>query len=78
MASLLFNHNTIAISSLVGVVVGVMGDVFPELRQYEPRIQEIIAEEEASFGRTLVKVILVFLICFHSCGSVPLILSATL
>ncbi|KAG6469740.1 hypothetical protein ZIOFF_070671 [Zingiber officinale] len=38
-----------------GVVVGVMGDVFPELRQYECKIQEIIAEEEASFGRTLVK-----------------------
>ncbi|XP_074591798.1 alanine--tRNA ligase-like isoform X1 [Curcuma longa] len=42
-------------SGLVGVVVGVMGDVFPELRQYESKIQEIIAEEEASFGRTLVK-----------------------
>ncbi|WOK95046.1 alanine--tRNA ligase [Canna indica] len=42
-------------SGLVGVVVKVMGDVFPELKQYESKIQEIIAEEEASFGKTLVK-----------------------
>ncbi|KAG6520122.1 hypothetical protein ZIOFF_017154 [Zingiber officinale] len=43
------------ISSLVGIVAKVMGDVFPELKQYQSKIQEIIAEEEASFGRTLVK-----------------------
>ncbi|XP_074557146.1 alanine--tRNA ligase-like isoform X2 [Curcuma longa] len=42
-------------SGLVGTVVKVMGDVFPELKQYQSKIQEIIAEEEASFGRTLVK-----------------------
>ncbi|WOL19049.1 alanine--tRNA ligase [Canna indica] len=42
-------------SGLVGIVVKVMGDVFPELKQYKFKIQEIIAEEEASFGRTLVK-----------------------
>ncbi|XP_017696248.2 alanine--tRNA ligase-like [Phoenix dactylifera] len=42
-------------SGLVGVVVKVMGDVFPELKQYETKIKEIIAEEEASFGRTLAK-----------------------
>lgn len=41
---------------LVGVVVEVMGDVFPELKQHEKKIRDIIAEEEASFGRTLVKV----------------------
>ncbi|RRT82206.1 hypothetical protein B296_00015947 [Ensete ventricosum] len=43
------------ISSLVGVVTKVMGDVFPELKQYESKIQEILADEEASFGRTLLK-----------------------
>ncbi|PKA55615.1 Alanine--tRNA ligase [Apostasia shenzhenica] len=42
-------------SSLVGIVVNVMGDVFPELKQHEAKIREIISEEEASFGRTLVK-----------------------
>ncbi|KAG7018049.1 Alanine--tRNA ligase, partial [Cucurbita argyrosperma subsp. argyrosperma] len=36
-------------------VVKVMGDVFPELKQHEVRIREIIAEEEASFGKTLLK-----------------------
>ena len=36
----------------------VMGDVFPELKQHEVRIREIIAEEEASFGKTLLKVLL--------------------
>jgi alanyl-tRNA synthetase len=35
-----------------------MGDVFPELKQHEVRIREIIAEEEASFGKTLLKVLL--------------------
>ncbi|KAG6520179.1 hypothetical protein ZIOFF_017217 [Zingiber officinale] len=38
------------------IVAKVMGDVFPELKQYQSKIQEIIAEEEASFGRTIVKV----------------------
>lgn len=33
-----------------------MGDVFPELKQNEMRIRDIIAEEEASFGKTLLKV----------------------
>lgn len=33
-----------------------MGDVFPELKQNEVRIRDIIAEEEASFGKTLLKV----------------------
>lgn len=42
-------------SSLVGVLVSLMGDIFPELKQYEEKIKEIISEEEASFGRTLVK-----------------------
>lgn len=48
---------------LVEVVVKLMGDVFPELKQTEQRIKEIIAEEEASFGKTLLKasIILVFL-----------------
>lgn len=41
---------------LVNVVVEVMDDVFPELKQNEAHIRETIAEEEASFGRTLLKV----------------------
>ncbi|XP_068647479.1 alanine--tRNA ligase [Aristolochia californica] len=42
-------------SGLVSVVVEVMGDIFPELKQHEENIKNIIAEEEISFGRTLVK-----------------------
>ncbi|GAA0174133.1 aminoacyl-tRNA synthetase [Lithospermum erythrorhizon] len=42
-------------SGLVKVVVDLMGDVFPELRQREKHITEIIADEEASFGRTLLR-----------------------
>lgn len=34
----------------------VMGNVFPELKQHELRIREVIADEEASFGKTLLKV----------------------
>ncbi|KAL3521772.1 hypothetical protein ACH5RR_019921 [Cinchona calisaya] len=40
-------------SGLVKVVVEVMGDVFPELRQHEVHISNTIAVEEANFGRTL-------------------------
>ncbi|CBI27126.3 unnamed protein product, partial [Vitis vinifera] len=42
-------------NSFVNIVVKVMGDVFPELKQREVHIREIIAEEEASFGKTLLK-----------------------
>ncbi|XP_073118848.1 alanine--tRNA ligase [Henckelia pumila] len=42
-------------NGLVDVVMDVMGDVFPELKQHKIKIREIIADEEASFGRTLVK-----------------------
>ncbi|CAA2961208.1 alanine--tRNA ligase [Olea europaea subsp. europaea] len=42
-------------NGLVKVVVEVMGEFFPELKQHEIKIREIIADEEASFGRTLVK-----------------------
>ncbi|KAL6501032.1 hypothetical protein OROHE_025229 [Orobanche hederae] len=42
-------------SGLVGVVVELMGDVFPELKEHTLKIREIIADEETSFGRTLVK-----------------------
>lgn len=45
------------ISRLVSVVVKEMGDIFPELKQGESNIKCIIAEEETSFGKTLVKVI---------------------
>ncbi|VFQ73750.1 unnamed protein product [Cuscuta campestris] len=40
-------------SGLVKVVTEVMGGVFPELKQHETHIMDIIADEEASFGRTL-------------------------
>ncbi|CAI0416242.1 unnamed protein product [Linum tenue] len=42
-------------NGLVNVVVRVMGDVFQELKEKEQHIREIITEEEASFGRTLLK-----------------------
>uniref|UniRef100_A0A7N0VMG8 Alanine--tRNA ligase n=1 Tax=Kalanchoe fedtschenkoi TaxID=63787 RepID=A0A7N0VMG8_KALFE len=42
-------------NGLVSTVVRVMSDVFPELKQHESRIREIISEEETSFGRTLLK-----------------------
>ncbi|XP_031279372.1 alanine--tRNA ligase [Pistacia vera] len=42
-------------NGLVNVVVRVMGDVFPELKQHEAHIRDIIAAEEASFGKTLLK-----------------------
>lgn len=40
----------------MNVVVDVMSGVFPELKQHEAHIREIIAAEEASFGKTLLKV----------------------
>lgn len=40
-------------SKLVPIVPEVMGDVFPELIKNQAKITEIIAEEEASFGKTL-------------------------
>lgn len=46
---------------LVNIVVKVMGDVFPELKQREAHIREIIAAEEASFGKTLLKVSLIII-----------------
>ncbi|KAG0615366.1 hypothetical protein M758_5G035500 [Ceratodon purpureus] len=42
-------------NGLVDIVVEVMGDVFPELKKNQAKIKEIIAEEETSFSRTLVK-----------------------
>ncbi|KAM3292954.1 hypothetical protein ACQJBY_036525 [Aegilops geniculata] len=42
-------------SSLVDVFVRVMGDVFPELKDNEKKIKDIIKDEEASFGNTLAK-----------------------
>lgn len=41
---------------LVNVVANVLGDVFPELKQREVHIRNVIQEEEESFGRTLIKV----------------------
>ncbi|KAF7052439.1 hypothetical protein CFC21_060534 [Triticum aestivum] len=42
-------------SSLVDVFVQLMGDVFPELKDNEKKIKDIIRDEEASFENTLVK-----------------------
>ncbi|KAI4356968.1 hypothetical protein L6164_000945 [Bauhinia variegata] len=42
-------------NGLVNVVVKVMGEVFPELKEHEVHIREVIKEEEESFGRTLLK-----------------------
>ncbi|KAG6426634.1 hypothetical protein SASPL_110861 [Salvia splendens] len=42
-------------NGLVQVVVDVMSDVFPELKEHAVKIREIIGDEEASFGRTLTK-----------------------
>ncbi|GJY97814.1 alanine--tRNA ligase [Tanacetum coccineum] len=41
------------LNGLVKVVVDVMGDVYPELKQEEMHIKNIIAEEEKSFEKTL-------------------------
>lgn len=49
---------------LVSVVVNVMGDVFPELKQQAEHIVKVIEEEEESFGRTLIKVRMV--ICMQA------------
>jgi alanyl-tRNA synthetase len=40
----------------LGEIRLVLGDVFPELKQQEVHIRNVIQEEEESFGRTLVKV----------------------
>ncbi|RCV43312.1 hypothetical protein SETIT_9G283700v2 [Setaria italica] len=42
-------------SSLVNVFVQVMGDVFPEVKENEKKIQDIIRDEEESFENTLAK-----------------------
>ncbi|KAG6425610.1 hypothetical protein SASPL_116052 [Salvia splendens] len=42
-------------SGLVQIVVDVMSDVFPELKEHAVKIREIIADEESSFSRTLTK-----------------------
>lgn len=61
---LFYLYTIMLVFRLVGVVGEVMGGTFPELKQHEERIKTIIAEEEASFGRTLVKVIKVQLSFF--------------
>ena len=40
---------------LVAVVVELFGHVFPEIVKHEKRVTDIIADEEESFGRTLLK-----------------------
>ena len=43
------------LTDLVPVVAKTLGDGFPELRRNTAKVAEVIAEEEASFGRTLDK-----------------------
>jgi hypothetical protein len=40
---------------LVGVVVKTFGEAYPELVKHQDKIHSVIAEEEASFSRTLGK-----------------------
>jgi len=47
------------LNRLVNVFVQLMGDVFPELKDNEKKIKDIIRDEEESFENTLAKVILV-------------------
>jgi hypothetical protein len=42
-------------SQLVGVVVKTFGEAYPELVKHQEKIHSVIAEEEASFSRTLGK-----------------------
>lgn len=44
------------LDSLVHVFVQLMGDVFPELKDNEKKIKDIIKDEEESFENTLAKV----------------------
>ncbi len=43
------------LSDLVPVVAKTLGEAFPELRRNTAKVAEILAEEEASFGRTIDK-----------------------
>lgn len=54
---------------LVQAVLDVMGDVFPELKEHSVKIREIIADEEASFGRTLTKVCVLLSVIFFMSSS---------
>ena len=69
VAKLVF-HSTIADvcveCRLVNIVVEVMSDVFLELKQHEERIRDIIHDEEASFGKTLLKVSMFFIFLCRS------------
>lgn len=56
-------HVIFFLISLVNVFVQVMGDVFPELKENEKKIQDIIRDEEESFENTLAKVIFPRRIC---------------
>ncbi|KAK9683990.1 hypothetical protein RND81_10G179400 [Saponaria officinalis] len=42
-------------NGLVPTLVNLMGGVFPELKHHEKHIKDVIAAEEASFGKTLLK-----------------------
>ena len=55
---LIYHYFVFCLYSLVDVFVQLMGDVFPELKDNEKKIKDIIRDEEASFENTLVKVML--------------------
>ncbi|XP_021735180.1 alanine--tRNA ligase-like [Chenopodium quinoa] len=42
-------------NGLVPTLVNLMDDIFPELKQHEKHIKDVIAAEETSFGKTLLK-----------------------
>ncbi|MEO6434845.1 MAG: alanine--tRNA ligase [Tepidisphaeraceae bacterium] len=46
--------------TLVPVIVDAMGDAFPELRKNPKQVQELIKDEEVSFGKTLDRGIVLF------------------
>jgi alanyl-tRNA synthetase len=46
---------TLSAVQLVGVVVKTFGEAYPELVKHQEKIHSVIAEEEASFSRTLGK-----------------------
>src|SRR5262249_46410907 len=48
------------VHTLVPVVVDAMGDAFPELRKNPQRVQELMKDEEVSFGKTLDRGIALF------------------
>ena len=49
----LLGVNEPVLSSLVGTVVEIMGDDYPEIRDNEAKIKQMVEREEVSFGQTI-------------------------